>query len=95
MQPGRAFAAVTRHPLAHTALGETRLPGGRPGRESLLEDRFHHSRSTVRGQAGMLMELHVRVGFEGWNVCTPISLSNPSPHEQPLETSQLERVMHF
>ena len=56
----------------------------------MLEDRFHHSRSTVRGQAGMLMELHVRVGFEGWNVCTPISLSNPSPHEQPIETSQLE-----
>ena len=35
-QTGRAFAAVTRDPLAHTALRETRLPGGRPGRESLL-----------------------------------------------------------
>ncbi len=55
----------------------------------MLEDRLDHSRSTVRGQAGMLMELHVWVGFEGLNVCTPISLSNPSPHEQPIETSHL------
>jgi hypothetical protein len=55
-----------------------------------LEDRLDHSRSTVRGQPGMLMELHVWVGFEGLNVCTPISLSNPSPHEQPIETSQLD-----
>ena len=88
-QTGRAFAAVTRDPLAHTALRETRLPGGRPGREALLEDRLDHSCSTVRGQAGMLMELHLWVGFEGLNVCTPISLSNPSPHEQPIETSHL------
>ncbi|MCA1607330.1 MAG: hypothetical protein LC775_18115, partial [Acidobacteria bacterium] len=57
----------------------------------MLEDGFHDSRSTARGQARMLMKLHVRVGFEGLNVCTPISLSNPSPHEQPIETSHLER----
>ena len=38
----------------------------------------------------MMMKLHVRVGFEDLDVCTPATLSNPSPHEQPIETSQLE-----
>lgn len=38
----------------------------------------------------MMMKLHVKVGFEGLNVFTPTTLSNPSPHEQPIETSQLD-----
>ena len=88
-QAADSFAAVTRDPLAHGALGETCLEGGRLRGELLLKDSLDHSRSTARGQAGMLMELHVWVGFEGLNVCTPISLSNPSPHEQPIETSHL------
>jgi len=91
-QTRHAFTAGACHPLAHRALGETALLGGHLRRESMLEDRLNDSLSTVRRQSGMLMELHVWVGFEGLNVCTPISLSNPSPHEQPIETSHLALI---
>lgn len=43
-------------------------------------------------QARIMMNVHVRVGFVGLDVFTPSTLSNPSPHEQPFETSQLEQL---
>jgi len=36
-----------------------------------------------------MMHVHARVGFDGLDVFTPTTLSNPSPHEQPIETSHL------
>jgi hypothetical protein len=37
------------------------------------------------------MHVHVWVGFGSLDVFTPTTLPNASPHEQPIETSQLAR----
>ncbi|MBA3544482.1 MAG: hypothetical protein H0T83_08595 [Chthoniobacterales bacterium] len=37
-----------------------------------------------------MVNVHVAVGFDGLDVFTPSTLANPSPHEQPIETSHLE-----
>jgi hypothetical protein len=90
-QTPRPFGSETGQPLAHAALGETALEGGRSDTELLGKDGAHDSFSTPRRQARIVMELHVRVGFDGLDVFTPTTLANPSPHEQPIETSQLEQ----
>jgi hypothetical protein len=47
----------------------------------------HDPFSTADREARVTVRVHVAVGFEGLNVCTPIALPNPSPREQPIETS--------
>ncbi len=43
----------------------------------------------ARRQSRIMMHVHVWVGFDGLDVFTPSTLPNSSPHEQPIETSQL------
>jgi hypothetical protein len=50
---------------------------------------MHDSFSTMHRQARIVMHVHARVGFDRLDVFTPTTLSNPSPHEQPIETSHL------
>src|SRR6266542_3314152 len=61
--------------------------GSKPG---LVADQgAHDSLSTMRRAAGIVMNVHVRVGFDDLDGFTHHALK-PSPHEQPTETSQLD-----
>lgn len=48
VQSRPSFASVTRNPLAHSALGETGLEGGRRRGELMLEDRLNDSKPVRR-----------------------------------------------
>ena len=89
LQTGHPFGPEAGQPFAHAALGEADLEGRRFDREFASEQSADHSFSTARRQSSMLMHVHVWVGLIGMDFFTPSTLPNPSPREQPIETSQL------
>jgi len=64
-QSGCALGPETGDPFPHAALRKTGLERGRLGRELMSQDRPHDPFSTARRQSGIMMHVHVAVGFAG------------------------------
>ncbi len=89
-QAGGALGSETGDPFPHAALRKTDLESGGLGRELISQNRADDPFSTSRRESRIMVNVHVAVGFDGLDVFTPSTLANPSPHEQPIETSQLD-----
>ena len=86
-QARRSLGAKACHPLAHGALAHPGLDGHRLGGQPFVQDAGDDERSTGWREAGIMMDVHA-AGEEEVEVAHPQSLKS-SPHEQPIETSQL------
>ncbi len=70
-QPGCALGPETGQPFVHAPLREAGLERGGFGTELLSKDGTHDSFSTMHRQARIMMNVHVRVGFDGLDVSHP------------------------
>ncbi len=88
-QSGCALSPETGDPFPHAPLRKTDLESSGFGRELTSQDNPHDPFSTSGSETGIMMNVHVWVGFSSLDVFPPSTLPNPSPHEQPIETSHL------
>lgn len=86
---------VATNPFSNCSSADAIQMGCLSSRHATFDNVFDHFDSTDEGQSGILMDVH-SVGFlENWGVGDFQFLkSNPNEPEQPIETSQLARILH-